>query len=252
MNIKRIAYRMLPAALIGFAAAAMRPKASYALTGEDVIAERLLLELIGARKGTYVDIGAYHPVLASNTHRLYKAGWRGVNIEADAHKVQVFNALRGRDTNICAVVDAEEREAEFFDHAGAKYSSMAGLNIAHVAHTAHAMGREIASRKVRTRTLSSILDEAGVRRVDFLNIDVEGSEGAILRSVDLRKFGVALVACEIHGSTLDEVLESEACLYLITQGFTLCAWAPPTVFLQPRDLPRVRYGKQQNDRDRAW
>src|SRR5688572_5395680 len=105
-TLKRIGYRILPSSLIGLASAAfVRPKRTYAHVGEDVIAERLLLELIGKRSGTFVDIGAFHPTVMSTTKRLHDRGWRGVNIEADEHKVGVFKALRPRDINICAVVD---------------------------------------------------------------------------------------------------------------------------------------------------
>ena len=252
-TLKRIGYRLLPSSLIGLASAAfVRPRRTYAHIGEDVIAERLLLELIGNRVGTYVDIGAFHPSVMSTTKRMYDRGWHGVNIEADEHKVGVFKTLRPRDINVCAVVDEVERDAEFFSHAGSKYASTSGLSHDHVSRTASAMGRELVRRVVRTRTLTSILDETGVKTLDFLNIDVEGSEGAILRSVDLERFGVVLVACEVHGSELETILQSEAVRYLMSKGYMLSAWAPPTVFLQPRSRARIRYGADQNEADRIW
>jgi FkbM family methyltransferase len=239
--------------MIGLGSAVLaHPRKSYAGFGEDIVLMRLLLDMIGKRTGIYVDVGAFHPMYSSNTKLLYDAGWRGVNIEADPHKLAPFNLFRPRDVNICAVVDAEEREAEFYFHAGAKYGSMAGLDRDNISHTADALGRSVVSRKVRTRTLASILEEAGVTGVDFLNIDVEGSEVRVLMSVDLERHRVGLVACEVHGSNIRSILEAPAVRFLESRGYALSAWAPPTVFMQRRDALVRRYGSAQNDADRVW
>jgi FkbM family methyltransferase len=252
-HIKRMAYRLLPSSLIGLGNAVVaRTKKSFAGFGEDIVLERLLLELLGRRPGTYVDVGAFHPVYFSNTKLLYDSGWRGVNIEADPHKLSAFRLFRPRDVNVCAVVDTVEREAEFFFHAGAKYGSMAGLDKGNVEHTANAMGRSVASRVVRTRTLASILIEAGVESVDFLNIDVEGSEASVLRSLDLDRYRIPLIACEVHAKDIAHILESDAVRYLSGYGYVLSAWTPPTIFMQRRDAVPMRYGDEQNDADRLW
>ena len=33
--------------------------------------------------GFYVDVGCHQPLLNNNTYRLYKRGWRGINIDLD-------------------------------------------------------------------------------------------------------------------------------------------------------------------------
>ena len=32
-------------------------------------------------KGTYVDLGCFHPVRSNNTFQFYKKGWKGLNID---------------------------------------------------------------------------------------------------------------------------------------------------------------------------
>src|ERR1044071_3508753 len=147
MGIRQLAYSIFPGSLIGIVAAIFSaPKKSYAYIGEDLVAERLLKDLIGIRTGTYVDVGAFHPTHVSNTQRLYRAGWRGVNIEADPHKLAAFRAFRRQDINVCAVIDAEERDVAFFTHEGAKFASMAGLDRAGVEKTAKVLGRHVTQR----------------------------------------------------------------------------------------------------------
>ena len=39
-------------------------------------------------KGFFVDVGCFHPIKYNNTYRLYRKGWRGVNIDIDAIKIE--------------------------------------------------------------------------------------------------------------------------------------------------------------------
>ena len=46
--------------------------------GEEIYLKKIFLN---KEKGVFVDVGAFHPVRASNTLWAYKKGWRGINIE---------------------------------------------------------------------------------------------------------------------------------------------------------------------------
>jgi hypothetical protein len=46
------------------------------------------------QKGFYVDVGAYHPFLFSNTYIFYLRGWRGINIDATPGSMKLFNKFR--------------------------------------------------------------------------------------------------------------------------------------------------------------
>src|ERR1700722_12085958 len=84
---------------------------SYASEGEDLLTERLfygLLAKLAHELGVYVDIGAYDPIRASNTHRLYQRGWHGLNIEPNPDQIPRFVEFRPRDTTVNIGV-AEER-----------------------------------------------------------------------------------------------------------------------------------------------
>ena len=54
--------------------------------------------------GFYVDVGAHHPIRFSNTFRLYRKGWRGLNIDANPGSMKRFHHTRPRDINIEAAV----------------------------------------------------------------------------------------------------------------------------------------------------
>src|SRR2546430_5862290 len=55
--------------------------------GEEQILERLAAELLpDGQDRTVVDIGAGDGVRGSNTYALFRAGWRGLGVEADARR----------------------------------------------------------------------------------------------------------------------------------------------------------------------
>ena len=74
---------------------------SYAQEGEDRI---LMRYFDGRKKGFYLDVGAHHPKLYSNTYLFYNQGWNGINIDAMPGSMEIFNKQRSRDINIEAAI----------------------------------------------------------------------------------------------------------------------------------------------------
>jgi len=80
---------------------------SFSYDGED----KMFLDLL-PEKGTYLSIGAHHPVKASNTMLLYLRGWKGTNI--DIINKWKFKLLRPRDKFIYGYIEANI--SYFFPH----------------------------------------------------------------------------------------------------------------------------------------
>ena len=74
----------------------------YSQFGEDAV----LRALMGKRhpKGSYLDIGCYHPKKHSNTYFLYKLGWSGMLVDVEKAKLIACKLIRPSDkTLLCAV-----------------------------------------------------------------------------------------------------------------------------------------------------
>lgn len=67
----------------------MKEFKSYSQAGQD----RFAYELIG-EKGTFLDIGANHPIEKSNSYGLEQIGWYGLLVEKDEHCIGLLNAQR--------------------------------------------------------------------------------------------------------------------------------------------------------------
>jgi hypothetical protein len=85
-------------------------RTSYAQDGEDILANAFLRE----ESGTYVDVGAYHPVLYSNTYGFSRRGWKGVVIDPNKSMQSLYAFFRPRDRFVCAAVGAQSGTGEYY------------------------------------------------------------------------------------------------------------------------------------------
>lgn len=197
---------------------------------EDLILAQLFA---GQDDGFYVDVGAYHPALLSNTHNLYRRGWHGINLEPVPEHLALFEAARPRDRNLGFAIGGQRGTARFCVDVG--FSSFEK----HF-HT-DTGGRATRTIEVPVRTLAEVLDEhAGAGRViDLLDVDCEGADAEVLRSNDWDRFRPRVILAERLGASTEgdrdpfRFLESQGyrlhCLLHLTGVFLESAWPdPPT------------------------
>lgn len=184
---------------------------SYSQEGEDMILRRLFE---GQESGFYVDVGAHHPKRFSNTFFFYKKGWNGINIDAMPDSMKLFNKLRSRDINLELAVSDKKEVLTFFlfnepalNGFSEKLSKLRdGKGQYFVENT----------REIETVTLKEVLD-ANLRednQIDFLSIDVEGLDVAVLKSNDFHKYRPKVILIELLGKSLNDVIEHETTLWL--------------------------------------
>ncbi len=205
--------------LLAFRKVFLSPRQSktvYSQFGEDSV----LLHLLGGRKarqGFYVDVGCHHPRKGSNTYLFYKMGWRGVLVDLEQAKVQACRMLRPGDTTLLAAVSDVEEEVSIY--APEKFSVLATID-----RQASAGAREIG--RIRTRTLTSLLDDTAYRdrRIDLLNVDVEGVDLQVLRSLDFARYQPRFVVVETWDDKLERILEGPIHHHMAGQNYEIAAW----------------------------
>jgi len=154
---------------------------SYSQEGEDMILNRILGE---RRCGFYVDVGAHHPRRFSNTYFFYKRGWSGINIEPNPDVIRAFNSERPRDKNIqCGISDCEGvRKFYHFDDSALNTFDETVVKSRIAATTYRLVKHEYIPLVRLDRILRKHLNEAV--QIDFLSVDVEGFDLAVLKSND--------------------------------------------------------------------
>lgn len=155
--------------------------ASFSQNGEDVVLWRALRDV---SDGRYIDVGANHPQLFSVSRGFYDRGWSGITVEPDPEFARMQRLERPRDVMVEAAITGKEGDTISFHVVDGTGLSTVDPDLAQ----AHARaGFDTHDVSVRTRTLNSILEEASWegRDIHFLSIDTEGSERAVLESIDL-------------------------------------------------------------------
>jgi FkbM family methyltransferase len=187
-------------------------------------------------KGFYVDVGAFSPKQASNTYYFYRRGWRGINIDAAPGSMEAFRWIRRRDVNLEVAISDSEGEASLYFWSTHAYTNT--LSVSHAKEHERLSGAKPSQLRVRTRTLTSVLDEHPPRgmAIDFLSVDVEGHDLQVLRSLDWTRYRPELVLVEDHSAELKEVASSAITTLLHGAGYSVHAWIPPTVVYR-RDGP---------------
>ena len=148
------------------------------------------------KKGTYVDVGCFHPTRQNNTYLMYKLGWGGVNIDLNPLTIELFKVARPNDINICAAVsNSNEVKNLFFDH---DLSSLNTISKNHTLYIEKAFGtKDLKKKKIKTTTLSNLLKKEKISKIDFMNIDIEGHELEVLKTFNFKHFDIRVICIEI-------------------------------------------------------
>src|SRR5712691_363304 len=124
----------------------------------------------------------------------YVRGWSGVNIEPLSANSVELRRKRPRDINLEIAVGEEEGTITFYEIG--KWHGYSTTDAA-LAEQHRQDGLKVVEHKVPVRKLSTILDEhAAGRAIDFLKIDVEGTELSVLRGADLRRHRPKIIVLE--------------------------------------------------------
>jgi len=168
---------------------------TYAQHGDDLMLVNLF-HLMGIEKPSYLDLGAHHPHVISNTALLYEKGSRGVNVEANPILIEAFKIQRPEDTNVNIGVGLESGTFPFY-----MYSETSGRNtfskdevetlkgILHVRNTI----------ELPMLTVREIVEKyCGGRYPDLLTTDLEGLDYAVLKSADFSFSKPKVIVSEIR------------------------------------------------------
>lgn len=161
----------------------------------------MLLRSIFVDKSTgfYVDVGAYHPQRFSNTNHFYLAGWRGINIDAMPGSMEPFHQFRPRDINLEIGVSESDETLTYYAFNEPALNGFSKDVADRV--TINEQYKLLFTRPIPTRPLADILDEylPANQTIDFLTVDVEGLDLAVLRSNNWQKYRPVVILTEtIH------------------------------------------------------
>ena len=174
---------------------------SFSQFGEDLVLESLF-ELRGINKGFYVEVGAFDPLLLSNTYFFYKKGWRGICIEPNPISIEKMKSRRPGDIHLNLAVSNHPGKAQFLcDEAKSGI-----LDESYIFKSQS--GKECIT--VATQPLRLVLDQhlPQGQSISFMSVDCEGHDLIVLESNDWETHRPFVVLVEEHSEGKDKSIQN--------------------------------------------
>jgi FkbM family methyltransferase len=157
----------------------------------------------GFKHGFFVDVGANWPEQNNNTIYFEKThNWTGVNIEPIPRLFQQLQTLRPNCININCAIHSTKSESDFILNEGYT-ESQSGLVEYYDPRQLEKMQQENKQYnckssivKVATDTLENIFSENNIQQIQFLNVDVEGAELEVMKSINFQKVFIDVIGFE--------------------------------------------------------
>lgn len=142
------------------------------------------------KAGFFLDVGCASPIKDSNTFYLeWHLKWSGIAVDAAPQKKKYWHKYRRKSRLFTYLISDRSSTIEKFYRAGDVGSTQKERVL---------LGKTVRGKEVElpTITLSKLLDDNGIEKIDFLSIDIEGSELNALAGFDIQRFRPELVCVE--------------------------------------------------------
>ena len=147
-------------------------------------------------------------------------GWRGVLIEGSPLSYPRLVGNRKDDICVHAAVCDVSREVHFM---GADLQTMVSGIVEFMpekfVETWYKDANLDAAVKIPCLPLSHILKNVGLKHIDFMSLDVEGAELAVLKSIDFEAVNISVMVIETDGH--DKTKDQEVKDLMLENGYDL-------------------------------
>ena len=198
---------------------------SFSQCGEDRII-LFLLQTLGIKQPTYLDIGANDPIEGNNTYLFFLLGSTGICVEPDPDLFDALIAKRPSDQCLNIGINPEgEGLADFYIFPNPykgwnTFSKEEALNRENQSNVKPTMVSQITMQSI-----NKVMEERLGNAPDILSIDIEGLDSAVLRSIDFKKFKPIIICAETVKFDVGNKGEkdSEIRMYLESNGYFVYA-----------------------------
>jgi FkbM family methyltransferase len=190
---------------------------SYSQSGEDVIAT-MIFKFLGINQPSYLDIGAWLPQSGNNTYLLYSRGSRGVLVEPNVAMIPELKSYRPGDVVLNVGIGiTEQKEADYYCMTIDQWNTFDKTE-AERRVTAFACKIEKVVKMPLVSINKVIEENFHGKAPDFISIDVEGLDAAIMKTLDFQRFRPKLICAETLVA-LTFKMETEMTEFLSQHGY---------------------------------
>lgn len=178
----------------------------YPNTGKSIINRIIVDEYLSSIKnGFYIEAGACDGIFQSNTYYLEtELNWTGILVEPNPEHAEecVKNRPNSKVYN-CALVSPDFKDETTVLYSIATKGAMGTIGDRGI--WKNECEEPKVFNNIKTRTLTSILDEYSSLEIDFLSLDVEGYELNVLFGLDFKKYKPKLMLIESFGNNIETI-----------------------------------------------
>lgn len=198
---------------------------------EDKVIEKLFKNNFN---GKFVDIGCFHPTRDNNTYRLYRKGWRGINIDLNPLSIDLFKILRSKDININAAISSKNKTTKFFFKGELSPLNTLDKNQLNFFKSRFLINKNDFKEKIiKTIKINDVLEKYKYQNIDFMSIDVEGLEYEIIKSINLKRYNINIFCIEILKHNKKSVMKCNKLInYLKKKNYLLISKTPINYFFR--------------------
>jgi FkbM family methyltransferase len=173
----------------------------YSQDKQDYFLENTIFK--GYKNGVFVDVGAHDGKAINNTLYFEKENnWTGINIEPIKSVYDMLQVNRPNCINLNYAIDDNDGVSEFIYNTG--YTEMiSGLKNHYDPRHYNRLNHENSLTdgkteyiKVQTRKLETVLNEHNIKHINYLSIDVEGAEFAVIKSINFDNVFIDVIGFE--------------------------------------------------------
>jgi FkbM family methyltransferase len=209
---------------------------TYASHGEDSICVAVL-ERLGIKHGSYLEVGAYHPSIASNSALLNELGWNGALVEPNPFMANLLREARPGDA-VFEFACGNNGEATL--HMFSDWASSNSMDEDFAAKISSGQGIEVARTiKVKVKTVSEVIrlmELQGFDKPEVVSIDVEGMDFEVLSTFDFDYWKPTIFVIEDIDLDLSNVAGSSIYRFMIRNGYRMISHALISS-IYVRDIP---------------
>ncbi len=207
---------------------------SYSQSGEDVIAQTIF-DYLGIKQPSYLDIGAWLPQAGNNTYLFYSLGSRGVLVEPNVAMIPELKAVRPGDIVLNVGIGiTEQKETDYYCLTVDQWNTFDKEEAERRAARSNAKIEKVV--KMPLVPINKVIEEHFHGKApDFISIDVEGLDVAIMKTLDFQRFRPKLICAETLVA-LTFKMDSEMTEFLSQQGYEARAVTFPNTIYVDKSL----------------
>jgi FkbM family methyltransferase len=197
-------------------------KTSYSQQGEDLILD-FIFNVKGIKNPYYMDIGANHPINLSNTYYFYNKGNTGICIDPNVDYTSEYKKMRPKDLFLpIGVTNEENNTIPYYKMSWPEFNTFDKEQAEKVQEKYKGRNDIIEVINHKVVNINEVLKTHCKQRIDFLNLDIEGLDVALLKSWDFSLQTPRVICVETKDLKTGQE-DEEIDIFLLSKGYSCLA-----------------------------